>query len=311
MSEEHIGDAADVLVALALGFSYSKRPTRPALSNCSFSLSRGSITGLVGANGAGKSTLIKILARILRPGEGDVTVGGRDLHEPGSRNKYNKVSLVAQDRPLYRYLSVGEMLRVAKSLNSHWNPDRAHAWLSRFDIPLDSKCGQLSGGQQAQVALALAVGSSPAVLLLDEPVASLDPIARNEVTTQLVSEAKEHGTTILVSSHVVAELASLVTDLLVLKSGQLILQGNTNDIRTSHVRMQLPMSVPSSNVITEVHRFEHDDSAIVRVNSPSTLDGLSDERKVRPLTLEEIVLAYLSSSIPVQRTAGSAEAGAK
>ncbi|WP_329046536.1 ABC transporter ATP-binding protein [Amycolatopsis sp. NBC_01488] len=298
-------------MAKDLAFSYSKRASRAALRNCSFSLQRGSITGLVGANGAGKSTLIKILATILRPDAGQVAVDGLDLHDAASRRVGRKVSLVAQERPLYRHLSVGEMLRVAKALNFHWHPVRANAWLERFNIPLDRKCGQLSGGQQAQVSLALAVATAPAVLLLDEPVASLDPIARSEVTSQLVAESEEHGTTILVSSHVVSELANLVSDLIVLKSGELVLQGNADDICNSHARLMTSTPKVDTTSIHQIYHFERDNTSIVRVADDSVMKQMLNESSARSVSLEEIVLAYLSSKDPGVREGSNPLAGVK
>lgn len=296
MSQKTPSGSEDVLVAQGLTFSYSKRTSRQALRNCSFSLQRGSITGLVGANGAGKSTLIKILATILRPDAGQVIVDGLNLHDTGSRHRTGRaVSLVAQERPLYRHLSVSEMLRVAKALNFRWHPQRANAWLERFNIPLDRKCGQLSGGQQAQVSLALAVATAPTVLLLDEPVASLDPIARSEVTAQLVAEAEEHGTTILVSSHVVSELANLVSNLIVLKSGELVLEGNAGEICKSHARMMKPTPKINTNSISPIYHFERDNTSIARVLDGRAMKQMLSEGSARSVSLEEIVLAYLSS----------------
>jgi ABC-2 type transport system ATP-binding protein len=312
MSHELPGDDEKVLVARGLGFSYSKRRAHRALRDCNFSLQRGAITGLVGANGAGKSTLIKLLAGTIRPTEGEVAVGGIDLHAPQrkGRTSHPRVSFVAQERPLYQHLSIVEMLRVAKSLNSNWHADRADTWLERFDIPRNRKCGQLSGGQQAQVSLALAVGTAPAVLLLDEPVASLDPIARNEVTTQLTVEAKEHGTTILISSHVVAELAGFVSNLLVLKAGELVLQGETTDICSSHVRAAISTQA-AGNARTLVHRLNGTETAVFKIANQSMMDTRAQRKGDQPASLEEVVLAYLSRSEKEVSGGSMSLAGAK
>src|SRR5882762_4243666 len=140
-----------------------------ALKDFSISLPANKVIALVGANGAGKSTLMSIAAGILPASEGEIHVGGR-------------VVLLSQEKPIYRSFSVADMLSFGRHLNRVWDQQRALNWLARFDIPLDRPCGKLSGGQQTQVAMAVALGARPSVLLLDEPLANLDPVARRDVT---------------------------------------------------------------------------------------------------------------------------------
>src|SRR5687768_6202819 len=159
---EPVGDTAIAVRARALGKRYR---SKWALRECTFDLPEGRVAALVGANGAGKTTLMTVLAGLLGADEGSAGAVGR-------------VAFVSQDKPVYRHFTAADMLRLGARLNVVWDESRARRWLARFEIPLDSACGRLSGGQQAQVAFALAIGSRPDVLLLDEPLANLDPLAR-------------------------------------------------------------------------------------------------------------------------------------
>jgi ABC-type cobalamin/Fe3+-siderophores transport system ATPase subunit len=158
-----------------------------ALRECSFQLPAGGIIALVGTNGAGKSTLMSIIAGMLPATAGTLLVNGhpvvkgRAAGAGGSTEAGSRVAILAQDKPLYRDFSVADMLRFGRSANRVWDQQRALSWLERFDVPLDRRCGKLSGGQRTQVALAVTLASCPAVLLLDEPLSNLDPVARTQV----------------------------------------------------------------------------------------------------------------------------------
>ena len=192
-----------------------------ALRDCTFSLPANRVIALVGANGAGKSTLMSIASGLLPASEGEVlavgrpVTSGRGAAEPGSR-----VVLLAQEKPLYRNFSVADMLSFGRNMNRVWDQRRAVDWLERFAIPLDRPCGKLSGGQQTQVAMAVALGARPAILLLDEPLANLDPVARREVTGELLAEVADSDMTVVLSTHVVAELAGVGDHLLLLSQGR-------------------------------------------------------------------------------------------
>ena len=167
-----------------------------ALSDCSFRLPAHRIIALVGANGAGKSTLMSIAAGLLPATSGEILVAGRrvDARRQGRpAGTAHRVAILAQDKPLYREFTVADMLAFGRRTNLVWDRRRALSWLERFDVPLGRRCGRLSGGQRAQVALAVALGGCPGVLLLDEPLANLDPVARSEVTGELMAEVAESG----------------------------------------------------------------------------------------------------------------------
>ncbi len=177
----------------------------------------------------------------------------------------HRVAILAQDKPLYRDFTVTDMLEFGQRTNRVWNQPRALTWLDRFDIPLDRRCGRLSGGQRAQVALAVALGARPGLLLLDEPLANLDPVARTEVTGELLAEVAETGMTVMLSTHIVAELAGVGEHLLLLSAGRPVLTGDVDDLLAGHARLTGPradlppspgqiISGPAHRTAVHVHR---------------------------------------------------------
>ena len=177
----------------------SKRYRRTwALQDCTFSVPAGRIAALVGPNGAGKSTLLRILAGLSTPSAGTVSVLGEE-RASWNRAHMDDVGYLDQDRPLYRGFTVEEMLRFGKVANARWDDDRARAHLDDLGISRSSRVGELSGGQKAQVALTVCLATHPPLLLLDEPVAALDPVAREDVMHVLLQAIADDGTTVLLS----------------------------------------------------------------------------------------------------------------
>jgi ABC-2 type transport system ATP-binding protein len=207
-----------------------------ALRDCSLTLPAGRVVGLVGPNGAGKTTLIHLALGLLEPTAGAIQVLGyapRD-HE---REVLARVGFVAQQRPLYKQFTVEQHLQLGAHLNARWDDVRARERLRRYAIPLDRKVRTLSGGQQAQVALTLALGKRPQLLLLDEPLAELDPLARQEFLRTLLVAATEEGITVLFSSHVVAELERFCDYLIILLEGQVRVAGDVDELLAAHQRL--------------------------------------------------------------------------
>jgi ABC-2 type transport system ATP-binding protein len=268
-----------------------------ALRDCTFTLPANRVIALVGANGAGKSTLMSIACGLLPPTQGELLVAGLppgSYRRPGSDDSV-RVVLLAQDKPLYRSFSVADMLRFGRHLNRSWDQQRALTWLERFDIPLDRACGKLSGGQQAQVALALALGSRPALLLLDEPLANLDPVARHEVMGEILAEVAETGMTIMLSSHVVAELGGVGDYLLLLAQGRPVLAGDVEDLLAEHARLTGPRAdaPPGAGEIVQAKHSERQSTFIVRTGPDPALATVAPSWRCEPLTLEELILAHL------------------
>jgi len=219
----------NVIESTALGKRYRRKW---ALRDCTLDIPGGHIVALVGPNGAGKTTLLTMAVGLTKPTEGGVTVlGGVPA---GSPDALEGIAFVAQDAPLYRNLPVADMLRVARRLNRCWDQRRADDRLERLGIPPRQKVGELSGGQKAQLALTIALARRPGLLVLDEPLAALDPVARDDFMTSVVEAAREDDISVVLSSHVLAELERVATYLIVLARGQVQLAGSVKDLLASH-----------------------------------------------------------------------------
>jgi ABC-2 type transport system ATP-binding protein len=271
-----------------------------ALNDCSFRLPSQRIIALVGANGAGKSTLMSIAAGLLPAGRGEVLVGGRRVdarHHTRQTDTTYRVAILAQDKPLYRDFTVGDMLEFGQRTNRVWDQRRALTWLDRFDVPLGRRCGRLSGGQRAQVALAVALGSCPGLLMLDEPLANLDPVARSEVTGELLAEVAESGMTVMLSTHIVAELAGVGEYLLLLAAGRPVLCGDIEELLADHIRVTGPRAdlPPTPGRIVRAQHTGRLSTFIVRLPGTPVPPAVAPGWSSAPLTLEELTLAYLKT----------------
>jgi len=264
-----------------------------ALRDCSVAIPAGRVVALVGPNGAGKSTLLHLAVGLLRPTAGTVEVLGEPAgHSVETRTK---VAFLAQDKPLYDTFTVAEMLRFGRQLNRTWDQDFALARLAALDIPLDRRSGGLSGGQQAQVALTVALAKRPDLLLLDEPLANLDPLARHEVMRDLMTAVAETEMTVVLSSHVVSDLENTCDWLVVMNGGRVQLSGDIDDVLRSHRVLtgpaELAGGVAGRLPVVEDSRTERQATLLARTGPQApTLDPRWD---TRPVNLEELVLAYL------------------
>jgi ABC-2 type transport system ATP-binding protein len=287
MSPEH------AVVTESLGKRYG---SKWALRDCSLAIPAGAVTALVGPNGAGKTTLLHLAIGLGEPTTGEVLVLGRSARrEPGS--VLPLVGFVAQDHPLYRGFRLGELLTFGRKMNPGWDNELARSRLSALDIPLEQKVGTLSGGQQAQVALTLALAKRPDVLLLDEPVAALDPLARRDFLRSLMEAVAETGSTVVLSSHIVAELERVCDHIVILAEGGVRLDGAIEEILASHRLLTGPRSehvpVAPSHVV-EASATERQTTLLVRAEAQPPDPGW----RSHDVSLEEIVLAYLGRREP-------------
>ncbi len=203
-----------------------------ALRECTLAVPAGHVAALVGPNGAGKSTLLNLAAGLAAPSAGGVTVlGGLPA---GSSAALDGIAFVAQDTPLYRNLSVADMLHLTRNLNRRFDQHYARARLGELGIPLKRKAGRLSGGQQAQLALTLALARRPRLLVLDEPVAMLDPVARHDFMASVLTAMADDGVSVVLSSHVLVELERVADYLILLSRGRVQLAGEVDDLLASH-----------------------------------------------------------------------------
>ena len=208
-----------------------------ALRECTLEIPAGRVTALVGPNGAGKSTLLNLAVGLSSPSAGAVTVlGGRPAGSPAA---LDGIAFVAQDTPLYKNLPVADMIYITRSLNRRFDQPFARARLDELGIPLKRRAGRLSGGQQAQLALTLALARRPKLLLLDEPVAMLDPIARHDFMATVLTAAADDGVSVLLSSHVLIELERVANYLILLSRGRVRLAGAVNDLLAAHGQSSL------------------------------------------------------------------------
>jgi ABC-2 type transport system ATP-binding protein len=208
-----------------------------ALRECTLAIPAGRVAALAGPNGAGKSTLLNLAVGLAEPSAGAVTVlGGR---RAGSLAALDQIAFVAQDTPLYKTLSVADMIYITRSLNRRFDQPYARARLDDLAIPLRRKAGKLSGGQQAQLALTLALARRPRLLILDEPVAMLDPIARYDFMATVLAAASADGVSVLLSSHVLTELERVASYLILLSRGRVQLAGEVDDLLATHGRASM------------------------------------------------------------------------
>ncbi|MFJ8045774.1 ATP-binding cassette domain-containing protein [Kitasatospora sp. NPDC096147] len=287
-AEEQLPQDVPALRARRLGVRYRRGWV---LSGCELSLPASRICALVGPNGAGKSTLMALAAGVLAPTEGTVEVFG---HAPDSAEGRRRIALLAQDRPLHPRLSIADTLRMGRELNPAWDQAAAERVLAAADVDPKTRVGRLSGGQRTRVALALALGKRPDLLLLDEPLADLDPVARHELTGLLLAEAAEHGTTVLISSHVPAELAGVCDHLLVLGEGYVRLAGEVDELLSAHRKVAGAHEgvgtppVLAGHEVVELRRTGRQATALIRTTGPVHPDWDLGEP-----TLEELLLGYL------------------
>jgi ABC-2 type transport system ATP-binding protein len=262
-----------------------------ALRDCTLALPSDRVIALVGPNGAGKTTLLRLSMGLLAPTTGSVEVFGQ-APSANTPQALSRVGFLAQDHPLYRHFTVADLLRFGRSCNVRFDQSLAEQRLSQLDIPLDRRAGALSGGQQAQVSLALALAKRPDLLILDEPLSSLDPLARREFQQILMGAVAEDGMTVLFSSHVVHELERVCDHLVVLNHGRVALAGDIDTLLAEHRLLIGPRVAAdpdrSGTVIEAVHSDRHT-TLLVRDGAAPVMPGW----QAQPVGLEDLVLAYL------------------
>jgi ABC-2 type transport system ATP-binding protein len=264
-----------------------------ALQDCTLELPAGRVAALVGPNGAGKTTLLHLSVGLLEPTEGLVQIFGCSPLKQTTQT-LPRLGFVAQDHPLYKDFTVADLLTLGRRLNPHWDDTLARARMQKLGIPLDRRAGKLSGGQQAQVALVLALAKRPDLLLLDEPLASLDPLARREFLRTLLDATVESGLTVLLSSHIIGDLERVCDYLIILSASYVQLVGDMQEIGRTHKRLVGPRqdvdALASVHTVIETSQTERQTTLLVRTNGPL----FDTSWEIQEVSLEDIVLAYLS-----------------
>ncbi|WP_043627154.1 ABC transporter ATP-binding protein [Nonomuraea candida] len=277
-----------VLEAQGLGKRYGKRW---ALRECTIDIPAGHVVGLVGPNGAGKTTLLKLACGQVAPTTGGITVlGGRPA---GGRGQLAKVGFVAQDTPVYAGLSIAEHLRLGARLNPGWDAAMARERIERLGLDPAQRGSRLSGGQRAQLALTLGLAKRPELLVLDEPVASLDPLARREFLQGLMEATVEHGLSVVLSSHLVSDLERICDFLIVLAGSRVRVAGEVDRLLATHHRLTGPRRdpgrLPAGQHVVSARHTDRQSTFVVRTEGP-----IHDPAwMVSRLGMEDLVLAYM------------------
>jgi ABC-2 type transport system ATP-binding protein len=286
-----------VIEACGLGKRYGRRW---ALSDCTLAIPSGRVVGLVGPNGAGKTTLLQLAVGLLAPTTGTIEVlGSRPAESP---IQLGRVGFVAQETATYARLSVADHLRLGAKMNPGWDNDLAQERIARLDLDPRQRAGSLSGGQRAQLALTVAIAKRPQLLLLDEPVARLDPLARREFLRGLMEVVADHEVSVVLSSHLVADLERVCDYLIVLAASRVQVAGEVEKLLATHYRLigprRDPRELPGNQQVLEASHTDRATTLVIRSEDPI----LDPAWTVEQITLDDLVLAYMAQAAADQRT---------
>jgi len=265
-----------------------------ALTDCTLDIPAGRVAGLVGPNGAGKTTLLHLATGMLTPTSGTIEVlGGRP---GGSPAQLARVGFVAQDTPTYAALSVADHLRMGERMNPRWDAGLARDRIGRLGLDPARKAGKLSGGQRAQLALTLAVAKRPELLLLDEPIASLDPLARREFLQNLMEFTADQQVSVVLSSHLVADLERVCDYLIVLVASRVRVAGEVDRLLAEHRLVTGPRrdpgALPGDWEVVSASHTDRQSTLLIRTDAPVHDPAWT----VSQVSLEDVVLAYMSQA---------------
>jgi ABC-2 type transport system ATP-binding protein len=294
---------SSAVAARGLGKQYG---SKWALSDCTLSIPAGRVVGLVGPNGAGKSTFIGLMTAMLAPDAGSIEVLGEPARN--SPAQLARVGYVAQGTPVYGSLSVADHLRFGARTNPRWDAALAARRIGDLGLDPRQKAGKLSGGQQAQLALTLGLAKRPELLILDEPIASLDPLARQQFLQGLMAAAADRELSIIMSSHLMGDLETVCDYLVVLVGSKVVLDGPVTDLVASHhlvtgTRRDAASLPPGIQVITQSHT-DRQSTFLIR----STVPVIDPTLAAEPVDLERLVLAYMGSPARNSNTGPALEA---
>ena len=293
-------DSSNVLTATGLGKKYGRKW---ALSDCNLEVPTGRVVGLVGPNGAGKSTFLNLAVGMLTPSAGDIEVLG--ARPTGRSAQREKVGYVGQDTPTYANLSVADHLRIGAHLNPAWDAALAGGRIERLGLDPDQRAGRLSGGQRAQLALTLGIAKRPELLLLDEPVASLDPLARREFLQDLLETVAEQELSVVLSSHLVSDVERACDYLVVLVDSRVQVAGDIEHLLATHHRLTGPLrdeaNLPTDQDVISASHTDRQSTYLIRTEKPI----LDPAWEVSKLNLEDLVLAYMGRSAVERRTSNA------
>jgi ABC-2 type transport system ATP-binding protein len=282
--------------ATGLGKQYGRRW---ALRDCTLAIPAGRVVGLVGPNGAGKTTLLHLAVGLLTPTSGSIRVLGANPAD--GPVQLGRVGFVAQDTPVYARLTVAQHLRMGAWLNPSWDTETAEGRIEQLGLDPRQRAGMLSGGQRAQLALTLAVAKRPECLILDEPLASLDPLARREFLRSLMEIVAAQRISVVLTSHLIADLERVCDYLVVLVASRVQVAGEVSELLSSHHRLSGPRrdarSLPANQEVIEESHTDKQSTFLVRTSDPVHDPAWT----VRPVTLDDLVIAYMSRQAAPER----------
>ncbi|HEY5266939.1 MAG TPA: ABC transporter ATP-binding protein [Acidimicrobiales bacterium] len=265
---------------------------KTALSECSLSVPRGRVAALVGPNGSGKTTLLRLIAGLSRPTAGRISVFGQEM-STSNNDLRARVGYLDQDRPLYPRWRVREILEFGRRINPAWDSELANRHLALLDIDMNSRIRDLSGGQRAQVALAVCFAKRPELILLDEPASALDPVARQDLLQNITELFADHDASVLMATHAIADVAAICDYVVILSHSKVVLSEDLDYVLESHRLLSRGIddgvSVPRGAVVLEERRSTREVTYLVRLAEPLARDGWRIERP----TLDEVAIAYL------------------
>jgi ABC-2 type transport system ATP-binding protein len=296
MTQHDADGSAPALRTDRLGRRYGKVW---GLRDCTLEVPAGAVAALVGPNGAGKTTLLEMIIGLLEPTEGQVSVFG-EASRANTAQTLARVGYVAQDHPLYRDFTVADMFHLGQAMNPNWDQQLAEARADRLGIPLKRKVKGLSGGQRAQVSLTMALAKRAPLQVLDEPLSSLDPIARLDFMRDVMATAADADLTFLISSHVVAELERYCDWLIVLAHGHVQLAGPADDLLAAHRLLTVPRATPDAELPgPAIHRTDSDRHSTVLVRTdPVELAAQGHAGwQAEQVSFEQLVMGYLQRGI--------------
>jgi ABC-2 type transport system ATP-binding protein len=264
-----------------------------ALRDCTLAIPGGHVVALVGPNGAGKTTLLHLSVGLATPTAGKVAVLGGAV--AGSPTALGRIAFVAQNAPLYKNLSAADTLRLARNLNRQWDQRYARTRLADLGIPAKKKVGSLSGGQQAQLALTLALARRPELLVLDEPLATLDPVARHDFMGTVMAAVADYGLSVVLSSHMLAELDRVADYLVVLSAGKVQVADEVDDLLSGHLMLSGPASRADdlAGRVAVVYAARAKEQVHMLVRTRMAVCDTPPGFQARPVGLEELAMGYL------------------
>ena len=292
MTQNDADDSVPALRTSRLGRRYGKVW---GLRDCTIEVPACAVAALVGPNGAGKTTLLEMIIGLLEPTEGQASVFGH-TSRANTAQTLARVGYVAQDHPLYRDFTVADMFHLGRAMNPSWDQQLAAARVDALGIPLQRKVRRLSGGQQAQVSLTMALAKRAPLLVLDEPVSSLDPVARLEFMRDVMAAAADSALTFLISSHVVSELERFCDWLIVLAHGHVQLAGSADDLLGAHRLLTVPRATPDAGLPgTVIQRTDSDRHSTVLIRTDPVQLAVQGHAgwPAEPVSFEQLVMAYL------------------